>query len=149
MPTSRLALLIGFAASVAASQASAQPQLRGGTVVTPVTVTATCDGGSTMDVTIAALRRANQLTVFSTLLVGGFWDVKLNDESGRLLSGHGSTVPDISGSQFYRSTINISGPIRRGTSTFGFIAERHDPILDPVDSPVLETCVASLTVTAR
>lgn len=140
---------LALAAVLAAAPARAQTLARGGVVVTPVTVAATCDGGSTFDVTVAGVRRSNQLTVFSTLLVGGFWNVTLLDASGRLLSGAGSTVPDIFGGLFYRATITVSGSIRRGTSTLAWTAERHDPLQDPETSPVLETCTASLTVTAQ
>jgi len=150
MRITRLLSTLGLVAAIGSAPALAAKPVIGGTIVTPVTSTATCDGASAMDVTLTGVRaKTNEITVYSTQLVGGYWNMTLLNASGDLVTGFGQGIPDISGGKFVRITTTVAGAIPRGTSTLSFVAQRHDPIADPSTSPVLETCTANLTVTTR
>ena len=123
-----------------------------GTIV-PVSVPASCDAGSTIQVSLSTRtdKKSKRTEVYLDLvtIAGGMWEVRLdNTTNGTVITDFGAWMPEAA---FGWSATGNSVP--KGTSQLAFVAIRREgDTPPPVGAPpaaIVETCSVGIAVEAN
>ena len=122
-----------------------------GVIKNPVSAAVTCSGGSRLGLTV---RKGNNKVVEEVLTMSGttegFWMLDLNTVGGQMLVNQGFGENDLGTATAIRTT-STGSQLAKGTWALTFRAVRHQLVVgvaDPLSTPIVETCTASLTVVA-